>query len=242
MNKHVFCMIMASTLAACGGKPEPKAVETAPTAGSPPPVATAARKGPKLGVQQELGEIDPKLAKAALEKADPALFSCHKAGIKRVEYLSGAVKAFLRVGEDGKVRWAYLEDSSMGDRATERCMLDVLSRTPFPKPEGGDAEIHKGWTFDGGDAREPSPWPADKLAAALDKQKAEIAACRAGTKGSFKVTAYVEPDGARGKVATVGIAPPDKDGESKVDCLVRALTGMEAPSPGSYAAKVSFSL
>lgn len=45
-----------------------------------------------------------------------------------------------------------------------------------------------------------------------------------------------------GRFKAIGIAPPNKDGAEKVDCLVDALKSLDLPSPGSYAAKVTFSL
>jgi hypothetical protein len=56
------------------------------------------------------------------------------------------------------------------------------------------------------------------------------------------VTGYVEPDGKEGRFSAVGVAPPNKEGEAQVDCIVGALRSIKLPSPGSYAAKVSFSL
>jgi hypothetical protein len=41
---------------------------------------------------------------------------------------------------------------------------------------------------------------------------------------------------------SVGVTPPDDQGESAVDCLVEVLKHAKFPSPGSWPAKVSFSL
>jgi len=231
----VLCILL---VAACGGpKAEPKTADPEPA-----PTATQKPKGPKIGVSQELGEIDPKLAEGAIKQVQPELVKCHKAGLKRVEYLAGDVKFFVRVGEDGKVRWAFLEDSTLGDRATEKCMLDVLGRAPWPKPQGGEAEVKKPFGFDAGDAREPTAWSPDKVTPALAKAEADVKKCKAGVTGTFKVTAYVEPDGKDGKAQAGGVAPPNKEGEAKVDCVVDVVRGLKLPSPGSYAAKVTFSL
>jgi hypothetical protein len=82
-------------------------------------------------------------------------------------------------------------------------------------------------------------------------------------KGDFIVTAYVEHDDSApeekpkpaaggkkhgkkagkehgGKFKALGIVPPNKDGADKVDCIVDALKPLRLPTPGSYAAKVSF--
>jgi hypothetical protein len=121
-------------------------------------------------------------------------------------------------------------------------MLDALGRAPWPKPDGGDAEVRKPFAFEAGDAREPTAWSADKMQAALAKHDGDVKKCKEGVSGSFRVTAYVEPDGKEGKATAVGVAPPNKEGEAKVDCIVDAVKSWKLPSPGSYAAKVSFSL
>ena len=41
---------------------------------------------------------------------------------------------------------------------------------------------------------------------------------------------------------SVGVAPPNKDGETKSDCIALAVKDWKMPSPGGYAAKVTFNL
>jgi hypothetical protein len=91
------------------------------------------------------------------------------------------------------------------------------------------------------DVREPTEWTGDKIAGAVGSNAA-VKKCIEGVNGSFQVTAYVVPDGKDGKVSAVGVSPPNKDGEAKVDCIADALKGMKTPTPGSYAAKVTFKL
>ena len=56
--------------------------------------------------------------------------------------------------------------------------------------------------------------------------------------------AYVEPDksGKGGSVLAAGAASPTKEGDTDVDCLLGVLSKLKLPTPGSYAAKVSFTL
>jgi hypothetical protein len=113
--------------------------------------------------------------------------------------------------------------------------------------------------FDPADARPPADWPSDKIALVLAKQADDALKCKQGVKGTFRVTAYIEPGGGEGAekkgrkhggnhgpkeghVEAVGVAPPSKDGEAKVDCIVDAVKEWRMPSPGSYAAKVTFIL
>jgi hypothetical protein len=227
--------------AACGGGGAPqKPAETPASEDAPSDKPRQKREGPS--VSQELGEIDQKETERALQKAQPDILACQKAGAKRIDYLAGDVRAFVRLDANGQVHWSYLEGSTLGDRATEKCILGALAKAPWPKPRGGEAEVRKGFAFDVGDAREPANWAPDKMFESIAKADAELGKCKAGITGRFAVTAYVVPDGKSGRVESVGVAPPSKEGEAKVDCIVDVVRGMKPPSPGSYAAKVSFSL
>jgi hypothetical protein len=223
-------ILAISTLAlvACGGSaPPPQAPEP-----EPEPVKTAAP--PPMKASQELGSIDEQDTNKTFTSLQSQLLDCQKSGMQRVEFLAGAV------------RWAYLEDSTLGDRDTEKCMLGVVSGAQWPKPDGGEAEVQKSMTFDGGDARPPAPWTSSKVSSVLAKQADEALQCKKNVRGVFKVTAYVEPahhkGGKFGKVVSVGVSAPIKDSEEKCDCIASAVKDWKMPSPGSYAAKVTFSL
>lgn len=237
-NDLVFGGILVSFAAACGGeKVEAKAPETNASS------VAEEHHGAKMRMSSELGEIDPKETQKTFDKLQTTFQGCYKKGLGRVEYLSGDVKFFLRLTQDAAVKFAYVEESNLGDRATERCMLDAIGSASWPKPKGGEAEIRNGIGFDAAaDVRRPADWNADKIAAVLGKSDAAFTKCREGVSGTFKVTAYVEPDGKNGKVQAVGVAPPNKEGEAKADCVSEAVKALKLPSPGSYAAKVSFVL
>lgn len=240
--KHVFCiMSVASTLVACGGGEAPKGpvdVAAAPTAKPSP------RRG-GASVSQELGSIDPKAADKVFQKLQGDLLNCQKDGLARVDVLSGDVKFFVRIGHDGHARYAYFEETTLGDRATEKCMIDVVMRGSWPQPEGGDeAEARKSYGFDPGSAREPTAWTADKVAPMLARHEGELKKCTRGATG-FKVTAYVGPVGDAGKegrALAVGVSTPNKESADRTDCIAEAVKGMKFPSPGSYPAKVTFSI
>jgi len=230
----IFSFILFAV--ACGGSEPPPKEAAAP---SPPPP----HHGPRLKMQSELGQIDPAQTDATWTKIQPALMRCYQDGQQRLEYLGGDVKFFLRVGQDGSAKYVYLIDGTLGNRKAERCMLDLVLGTAWPEPDGGEAEVQKSMGFDPpGNVRAPSDWSTDRIAAALGAHSADFAKCKAGTSGTFRVTVYVQPAGKGGQVASAGVAPPDKDSEEKADCLVDVVKKMKLPSPGSYAAKVSFTL
>lgn len=272
MRLHAFGsgVVVALVLTACGSSPPPKVEE---------PVQESTRTqrsgGPAPQVAQELGSIDQKKVEQTFAKLQTgALETCHTQGRDRIEFLTGDVKVFLRIDGNGKMKYGFFEDSTLGDRETEKCILGVFASTSWPKPEGGEAEVRSGFGWGPGSEREPTSWSSDKVSTALVESKdvkRDVDACKKGVKGDFRVTAYVEADeegehggkhGKNGKPAAkpkagashgkpkeaggrfkaIGIAPPNKEGAEKIDCLVDALKPLDLPSPGGYAAKVTFSL
>ena len=248
---------------ACGGTtPPPKTEEAVKEA---PKEREESSGGPTI--EQELGSIDQRAVEKKFDDLQSKLHGCHTQGRDRVEYLSGDVKVFLRVGKDGKVRYSWFEESSLGDLETEKCILGVFAAADWPKPKGGEAEIRNGFGWPAGSERAPTSWGPEKVIGALDEDKAAkkgVEKCKSGISGDFIVTAYVEPaetddgagaahaskklaqknakKGSGGKFKSLGVAAPNKEGAEKVDCLVDALKNLSLPSPGSYAAKVKFAL
>ncbi len=238
---------------ACGGAPPPKEPEA-------PAPASAVAAPPAMKSSQELGSIDEDATNRTFQGLQDKLLGCQKDGMQRVEYLAGDAKFFLRIAQDGTVRWAYMEDSTLGDRDTEKCMVQVLASAHWPQPDGGEAEVQKSLSFDSGEARPPVAWQSNKVALVLASEGDEAMKCKAGTRGVYKVTAYVEPAGTateatagrahhharpagtHGRVLAVGVASPNKDADAKADCIANAVKDWKMPSPGGYAAKVTFSL
>lgn len=195
---------------------------------------------PALKVRSELGSVDLGAVKRAFEALDDQFMGCQKQALDRIEVLSGSVKFFVRIGEDGAARWTYLEGSELGDRDTEKCLLDAVKAARWPKPDGGEAEARYGMELPLQSTRPASDWSSDKVASSLAKHRDAIDRCKGGTSATFHATMYVGPGG---KVLGVGLSTSAKDGEDHVDCLadvLRKLKGLS--SPGSWPAKVGFDL
>jgi hypothetical protein len=284
LSLSLLLCLGASTAAlatGCGGsKPPPKTEETAKD-------ETAKSEGGGGGptVEQELGSIDQRAVEKKFDELQGKLEGCHQQGRDRVEYLAGDVKVFLRVGKDGRVKYSFFEESTLGDRETEKCILDLFGATDWPKPQGGEAEVRNGFGWPAGSERQPTPWGPEKVSGAIDDDKdvkKGVEKCKAGVTGDFRVTAYVEPGEVEGhhgsghgagksngkgpgkgggkhgkkgdkkgagkggehggKFKAIGVAAPNKDGAEKIECIVDALRSLSLPSPGSYAAKVTFQL
>ncbi len=226
--------LLALGLSACGGsEPPPQAPEPAHEEAAKP-------VRPKLEMKSELGTVDPAAVKKAFHDLESQFTDCQKQGLDRVEVLSGSVKFFVRIAADGSAKYAYLEDTELGDHATEKCLLDAVNGGHWPKPEGGgEAEARYGMELPLMATRPPNDWSSEKVTAALTKHHAAIDECKAGG-GTFHATMYVGPGG---RVLAAGVATPGKDDSEKADCLANVLTKMKGlPSPGSWPAKVSFSL
>ena len=221
--------------AACGGEQTP--VQTEGQASEP---ESAAPRRSGLGVQQELGELDAKKTEETFKSLSGALNACSQKSVERVPFISGDVQLVVRITEAGAAKWAYVQDSTIGDRATEDCMIGVLKGATWPKPVGGEGVGRSTMSLSAGDERPPTPWTADRLGPGLAKVKGTLASCRSSAgAGPMSVTMYVAPDG---KPQAIGVSGTDEKSEQAVRCVVSALESTRFPSPGSWAAKVTFSI
>ena len=217
----------------CGGEEPP--------AKAPEPAHVPEKAVPLMAkTSSELGSVDPAVLKRAFAALDDKYLACQKKALDRVEVLAGNVKFFMRIGSDGIAKWAYLEESEIGDRETERCLIDVVMAARWPKPDAGDAEVRYTMELPLQAARPPSDWSPDKVAGALGRNGDAIDKCKAGVGTTFHATMYVGPGG---KVLSAGVAMSSKDAEESANCLAKTLVKMKGlPSPGSWPAKVTFPL
>lgn len=217
--------------------------------GSPPPPAApkleasaeAASSSGAPTVESEVGALDEAKVKHTFQRATAKLYACFTQGAQRLAYLGGDVRFVVRVARDGRARWAYANDSTLGDHETERCMLDVLKAMAWPPPSGGEGLAESSFTFDpSADERPPMKWTPEQLGAPYRRVKGTLSKCRkkAGSK-SLKATFYVETDG---KPSAIGVSSADEHGEGAVACVIDILKRTEFPSPGSFASKVSITI
>jgi hypothetical protein len=218
---------------ACGGDAPPSK-----TADDVPETTKARRGGPS--VSSEIGGLDEDKVDAVFQASLSGLQRCLQEGAERVEFLGGSVGFFVKIDGDGKVDGAYVEKSTLGDRDTEKCMLGALRSRHWPKPVGGEHGLaRKSFDFDPpNDVRPPADYDRGHLSRGLDKISSKLDSCK-GHKGAYEATIYVATDGS---VLAASVTPPDEDGENSVDCLVSTLKSASFPSPGSWPAKITFSL
>jgi hypothetical protein len=228
--RGAFLGAIALGLAACGGPPP--APVAPPTTG---PDESAAK--PMIGMEAEIGALDEGKVRKAFERATPAMLACFKQGLEKVPFLAGQARFALRIDQAGRARVAYLKESTIGDRATEDCMIAAAKAASFPKPVGGREGLAE-TTLDfppTGDERPPVEWTPERLGPKLRAAKGAIAACR-GKAGPVRATIYVDTDG---KPLAIGVASADEKGDAAAACVVDKLKGFTFPSPGSYPAKVT---
>lgn len=224
-------------MVACGGgTPEPKIADDSVETDD-----SGSDEKSGMAISSEVGGLNEDRVNSSFEHAVDDLQKCLNKGASRIEFIGGSVSFFVEVASDGEVGHTHLEQSTLGDRKTEKCMLSALKKQDWPKPVGGRVgHARKSFDFDPpSDARPPTDWDPENVQKELEKKASEIAECKGNRSGSFNATMYVDTDG---KALGVGVAPPDAEGESAVDCLVDLLEGLTYPSPGSWPAKVSFSL
>jgi len=233
MRRRRSVPLAAAWLVACGGAPAAKEPE-------PTHETETHEVKPSLKTRSELGTVDPDAVQGVFHKLADKFADCQKRGLDRVEVLAGNVKFFLRIGENGGAKWAYLESGSdVGDRDTERCLVGVVMGARWPKPDGGDAEARYSIELPA-QGRPASDWNSDKVAGALGKHGDAIDHCKEGSSASFHATMYVGPGG---RVLSAGVVASNKDSDEKAECLVKVLQTMKGlPSPGSWPAKVTFGL
>ncbi len=222
-------------LVGCGHSeaPPPKladAPEEESSAGDPQPIE----------VNGEVGGLSESQVNRGFEHALRGLKQCLNEGARRVEYLAGDVGFLVEVDRSGTSR-VSVEQSTLGDRTTEKCMVGVLKTENWPKPVGGErGEARKSFSFDPPrPVRPPVEWSAEDLKEELAKLGTKLDRCKHGQAGAFTATIYVDPSG---QPLAAGVTLPNAEAEGMADCIVGVLMSAKYRSPGSWAAKASFQL
>ena len=227
-------LALALALAACGGSQPPPEAPTNDTS-----EGDGSSRGSGISMDADIGGMNMAEVQQTFRENAGKLNACYRAGAGRVPYLAGEVSFVVLVASDGRARAVYANDSTLGDRKTEACMLDVLRAASWPAPVGGKEGVaESSFAFEpGGDERPPVDWAPEQLGEGYDEARAAVSRCKqeAGT-GPVKATLYVETDGSP---KAVGVSFADEKGEEAASCIVSALEQLKFPSPGSYAAKAT---
>jgi hypothetical protein len=197
------------------------------------------RKRSGMGMSAEIGALDEGQVKATFQRVSKQFAACSERGTARVPYMAGEISFKIRVNSEGKARWVFVKDSSLGDYDTEACMVRVLKGASWPSPvDGQEGLAENSFAFEpGGDERMPVTWSPDQLGPKFKDAQGKLSQCRsdAGT-GPLKATLYVDTEG---KPGSIGVSVSDEKGEAAITCVIETLSGLTFPSPGSFASKVS---
>jgi hypothetical protein len=225
--RSALCLSALGLLAACGEAPPPP----------PPPRPPAPMQQDDPNVQVEtMGSLSSDEVRRAFQDAQNRLLGCYQQGLSRLPYLAGDVRFHVGVSREGAVKWAFIEQSQLGDHAALQCMLDVIRGTTFARPRGGDTEAVFPIELEPPDAVSyPAPWTPNQVAATVDEHRMELDACRDGSSG-YTLTLYIA---AGGTVLSSGATPPDADHQEQADCISAAAATWVLPDPGPGGAKVT---
>ena len=220
--------VVAALLPACAPALPPPVIRDAA------PIAEKVDRGP-TSVESEIGGLNEE----AMDRAFASLEvqRCLSEGSSRLSAIGGEFKLRLRINRDGGARWAYVSESTLGDRATEKCLLDLVREKSWPKPLGGEGLAEKAYAIDAPTA--PIVLEEKRMKVDVARARAAASRCRHGVAGSFFATVHVRPDG---HIAAAGVAPPSERGEDVADCVVDAIRKLRFRPSAPRAAKMSFEI
>lgn len=243
--KKMFAMCSALLMAACGGATASQEATVGEPVAEPASGGEQAAKKerPEEEITGLLGTLSQGSIQRGIEPRMRRFFECFTDRYGEIDVLGGRFEMSFRVRRDGSVRWVFPATSTIGDRDTERCLLNVASTIRFDRPFGGEAEFTYPLELEPPeDVRPPVDWDAQKVARAVAKQKKDVLnQCRPTGKRreAFFITLYVAPGGT---ILAAGGAVADPELAEQVDCVIDAVRAWQMPDPGSYPAKVSFRL
>lgn len=227
----------ALSLSGCGGS---DSGEGSPTSAGPHELSVggeregrdAAEADDGIVIEGLDGTIRPEAVEDGVRSVLPRMFECFTARYDALEVLGGDVTIGFRIAVDGRVAWAKLLHSTLGDRETERCILAAARTIRFARPHGGEAEAsHSFGVALPEDTRAPEVWPSQRVSRQLGNG-ASLRTC--GTvEGPLTAAIYIGPGG---RALSAG-ASGDMD-DRALDCVAKKLSALRFDDPGSYPAKV----
>jgi hypothetical protein len=122
--------------------------------GRGPKLAERGEKEVSLGLGSGAGDADGSLSKEQINKVVRAHLAgvkyCYEKELQHKQGLSGGVDIFWVIQPDGNVSKASVKSSTMGDAATEGCILRQVKQWQFPKAPGQTIVGRYPFIFKGG--------------------------------------------------------------------------------------------
>ena len=107
-------------VAGCGSSP-PTATKAAPIEAS----AASDESSNTPATRSEIGGLNEEAVAKSFERMNDAVQNCFATGTGKINALGGHLKMKLRIDSKGALKWAYMSESTLGDRDTEKCLLDA---------------------------------------------------------------------------------------------------------------------
>jgi hypothetical protein len=194
-----------------------------------------------MRLEGALGSIPTRDVNAALQVRYEAFQKCFGRRYDAIDFLDGTLGFSFRVGLDGRVVNVFPRTSDVGDRPTEQCLLDVAKKTRFPQPQGGEAEFVWQLSVDVAEGIRPAlNWDANTMTSGIEEARASVASCGFGkAQAQAIVTVYIAVGGT---VLSAGASTDQAKHVDKLDCVINSVKAVTFQDPGSYPAKVSFSV
>lgn len=214
----------------CAAPPPPKAA-VADAAPEPQKIDTGATY-----YESEIGGMDEFAVDGRFKKLMRPIQRCFESGSERVEQIGGSFTVSFRVDRQGRTRWAYMKASTIGDRGTESCILDLVREEAWPRPLSGEGLAEK--TIEIEPSKAPHTLDQKRVRSVVALAKRRAATCRKGARGAFLATAYVGPDG---RVRTAGVSTPDEKSDAVAECITSEIQKLKFIATGKIA-KISFEM
>lgn len=188
-----------------------------------------------VAIEGLMGTISTMAVERGIEPRMDRFLRCFADRYHAVEVLGGHIELAFRIKTDGSVRWVYPRASTIGDRATERCLVDQAAGIRFSRPHGGEAEFAYPLELDPpDDVRPPLNWDSAHIEEHVSRR--DVSSCG---RGPYSVTVYIAPGG---RILAAGASSEEQDRSADLDCVADQVAEWEMPDPGSYPAKVTFAI
>jgi len=239
-RRRLAALAWALALAGCGGAAVESHLPDSPAVGTQPAKVESTRRA-GVATTAEVGGLDEREAEQSFRASLDALQACVSDGVTRVEFMSGSIEFAVKIDATRRARQIWAAQSTLGERATEKCMFDALRSQRWPAPVGGtfgiarnsfEFEPRKGTPV-------PAVWDAGRVSEAIDAVSPTLGECRGGNDARLLITLYI---GDGGRAISGGASSDGPVDDQALDCVVDALLAADYPPPERSPTKVRFQL
>jgi TonB family protein len=93
--------------------------------------------GQETALPRVRGTMDPDKIRRVIQRNLAKIKVCYQARLGHNPTLKGKVDVSMTIEANGRVSKASIVTSSLGDHATESCIVSTVKRLKFPRPDGG---------------------------------------------------------------------------------------------------------